>query len=314
MSGIGLDITDEGDVGDFLGVRIDKREDGSVELSQPHLIDSVLKDPRLDGDKVATKSTPAAPNKLPSKHSSSDDFDQSFDCRSTVGKLMHLGTTRLDCAFATNQCARFSANPKKEHGDAVRHLARHLAGTRDRGLMLKPDATKSFDAFVDADFCGTWDPTESDDPDTVRSRTGCCITYAGCPICWTSKLQTEHTLSSAESEYVALSEALRSVIPMMHIVQEMDKHRIKLNPDAPKIHCRVFEDNSGALEMATVHKHRPRTKHLGAKCHFFRRCATEKRVSMHKIGTEDQPSDTLTKPPSRELFERHRFTLMGWQC
>ena len=44
MQKIGLDITDEGDVGDFLGVRIDQREDGSVHLSQPHLIDSILKD------------------------------------------------------------------------------------------------------------------------------------------------------------------------------------------------------------------------------------------------------------------------------
>lgn len=114
---------------------------------------------------------------------------------------------------------------------------------------------------------------ESDDPDTVRSRTGYSITYARCPIYWTSKLQTEITMSSAESEYVALSEALGSVIPMMSTLEEMAKHKIQLNTQAPKKNCRVFEDSSGALEMATSHKYRPRTKHLGVKYHFFRRYA-----------------------------------------
>lgn len=312
MKEIGLDITDEGDVGDFLGVLINRKDDGTVHLSQPHLIDSILKDLRLDGPKTATKNTPAAPNKLLRKHLDSDDFDNSFDYRSVVGKLMYLGTTRTDCAFAINQCARFGSNPKKEHGDAVRYVARYLAGTRDKGIILQPDKSRSFDVYVDADFCGAWDPSEADDPDTARSRTGYCITYAGCPIYWTSRLQTEHTMSSTESEYIALSEALRSVIPMMSIVEEMSRHRIRLNVAAPQVHCKVFEDNSGALEMATIHKYRPRTKHLGVKYHFFRKYVVDKKVSIHKIGTEDQPADTLTKPLARELFEQHRKALMGW--
>ena len=36
---IGLDITDEGDIQDFLGIHIQKRPDGTIKLSQPHLID-----------------------------------------------------------------------------------------------------------------------------------------------------------------------------------------------------------------------------------------------------------------------------------
>jgi hypothetical protein len=33
----------------------------------------------------------------------------------------------------------------------------------------------------------------------------------------------------------------------------------------PKIHCKVFEDNAGAIEIANVPKMRPRTKHLNIK-------------------------------------------------
>jgi hypothetical protein len=162
-------------------------------LSQPHLIDSIRKDLPLDGGNITAKDTPAAPNKLLKRHSDSGAFDQSFDYRSVCGKLMYLSTTKLDCAFAINQCARFGANPKKEHGDAVHYLGRYLSGTREEGLILKPNRTSGFDMHVDADFCGAWDPSESEDPDTARSRSGYCIQYAGCPIYWASRLQGEHT-------------------------------------------------------------------------------------------------------------------------
>jgi hypothetical protein len=39
--------------------------------------------------------------------------------------------------------------------------------------------------------------------------------------------------------------------------------------DAPKIRCKIFEDNVGAVEMANVPKMHPCTKHLNIKYHFF---------------------------------------------
>ena len=39
-----LAITMEGDLADFLGVSIDRRPDGTIHLSQPHLIDQILED------------------------------------------------------------------------------------------------------------------------------------------------------------------------------------------------------------------------------------------------------------------------------
>jgi hypothetical protein len=37
-------VNDEGDLTDFLGVNIEKREDGTIKLSQPHLIDQIIED------------------------------------------------------------------------------------------------------------------------------------------------------------------------------------------------------------------------------------------------------------------------------
>jgi len=39
--------------------------------------------------------------------------------------------------------------------------------------------------------------------------------YAGYPMHWTSKMQTEIALSTTEAEYIALSQSMREVLPIM---------------------------------------------------------------------------------------------------
>jgi hypothetical protein len=43
---------------------------------------------------------------------------------------------------------------------------------------------------------------------------------AQCPITWSSKLQTLTALSTTDAVYIALSNALRYVIPLMEIMKE----------------------------------------------------------------------------------------------
>ena len=86
----GLDITEEGDLEDFLGVNIDKVDEETYHLSQPQLIDSVLKDLRLDGDNVSTRKTPAMSTKVIGSYPDSPAFDQHFHYRSVIGKLNYL--------------------------------------------------------------------------------------------------------------------------------------------------------------------------------------------------------------------------------
>jgi len=61
----GLDLTVKGDISDFLGVNIQCHQDGTVHLTQPHLIDSILKVLGLQADNDAkAKSMSAASSKL----------------------------------------------------------------------------------------------------------------------------------------------------------------------------------------------------------------------------------------------------------
>ena len=89
---------------------------------------------------------------------------------------------------------------------------------------------------------------------TSKSHSGLAIIYVGCPVTWASKLQMLTTLSTTEAEYIALSTACRELIPMLELTKEMHSHDIKSHPARLKIHCKVFEDNSGALEMACTPK------------------------------------------------------------
>jgi hypothetical protein len=98
----------------------------------------------------------------------------------------------------------------------------------------------------------------------------------------------------------------------MRLVRELSLTGFEMNNDLPKIHCRVFEDNSGALEMAKVHKFRPRTKHVNIKYHHLREAVENGEITIHTISTDDQIADKITKPLGESLLERFCGQLMGW--
>jgi hypothetical protein len=105
---------------------------------------------------------------------------------------------------------------------------------------------------------------------------------------------------------------LREAIPIMGILKEMKRLGFPVHSAKSKVHCRVFEDNSGALEMAKIHKYRPRTKHICTKLHHFRDYVARGEISIHPIDTKKQPADFLTKPLNEDLLKIHRYTVMGW--
>jgi hypothetical protein len=80
---------------------------------------------------------------------------------------------------------------------------------------------------------------------------------------------------------------------------------IPISIDKAAIHCRIFEDNSGAIEMAKVPKMRPRTKHLNIEYHHFRQHGQSGLLSIHAVSTNDQITDIFTKPLNETTFKIH---------
>ena len=305
----GLELTDEGEISDFLGVRVTSKDDKII-LTQEHLINQILTDLNFQPN-TKTKETPSSTSIL-KRQQHSPPHDNSFNYRSIIGKLGYLEKgCRPDISYITHQCARFAVHPTQDHAKAVRWIAKYLKSTKTKGIILNPNPNLGLEVYVDADFAGAWDKHDTPNPDTARSRHGYVIKYAGCPIIWKSQLQTEFALSTTEAEYTGMSYALRETIPMMEILKELEHHS-NLPSKTPTVKCRVFEDNSGAVEIASVHKYRPRTKHLNIRLHHFRDYVTNGLIKICKIDTDDQMADILTKPVQNPKFQTLRAKIMGW--
>jgi hypothetical protein len=101
-------------------------------------------------------------------------------------------------------------------------------------------------------------------------------------------------------------------IPIMWLLEEAYQHGVPVLITPPKIHCKVFEDNEGAIEIAKVPKMRPRTKHINIKYHHFREEVKKGNISIYHVGTKEQTADIFTKPLVDALFMKHREKMMGW--
>ena len=150
------------------------------------------------------------------------------------------------------------------------------------------------------------------DPSTSKSRSGWIIFYAGCPVSWASKLLSQVELYTTKAEkYIAMSQALRDIIPIMGLLQEMRERGFKVLCTEPYVYCKVFEDNSGALELARLPKLRPRTKHINVCYHHFCEHVRKGLIKIFPINTKDQVADVLTKPLAQNDFQRHRRSMCG---
>lgn len=305
-----FDLTDEGSIADYLGVKVTPQDDGSIKLSQPHLIQQIIDDIGFN-ERTSNKTTPAQSTTRLHRDLHGKARREEWHYRSIIGKLNFLEkSTRPDIAYAVHQCARFCNDPKMSHENATKRIVKYLVGTKDDGIYIRPNG-HSFDCWVDADFVGNWDRVNADvDPSTAKSRTGYIINYGGCPISWASKLQTDVALSTTEAEYTALSTSLREVIHLMQLVKEAHAMGWETYQGAPKVHCKVFEDNVGALVMAKLPKMRPRTKHLCTRMHHFREHVRDGSIDLEHVDTNDQIADMLTKPQPDALFLRQRPILM----
>ena len=186
-------------------------------------------------------------------------------------------------------------------------------GTKSMGLTMRPN-DNPLELWCDADFCGNWNQaTAGIDRSTAKSRTGFIILYAGCPLTWSSKMQTETALSTTEAEFIALSEGLRTTIPVMNLIEELREEKLVITNDVSKVRCRVFEDNTGAKTIAAVPKFRPRTKHINIKYWHFIEHVEKGMIDIISVKSEDQLADILTKPLPESDFIRLRALTLGIQ-
>ena len=115
----------------------------------------------------------------------------------TVGSLMYvMVATRPDISHVVGVVSRSMHNPGRSHWNAVKHVFRYLAGTKDHDILFCPNSTLGVVGYTDSDFAGC--------VDSRKSTTGYCFKFGNGAISWNSKLQECTTTSTTEAEYVAV--------------------------------------------------------------------------------------------------------------
>ena len=309
----GFALSIEKDVYAFLGVEFNiDPTTKKCSLTQTGLIDKIIKMAGMeDGNK---KYTPA--DKIPLGPCEDEPpHDESWSYASIFGCLNYLANnSRPDIQFAVHQCARYTHSPKKSHSQALKRIVRYLIGTRDKGLVLSPTKEITLDMYADADFAGMWNSNATEqDPVRVKSRSGHVILLGNCPLLWSSKLQTEIACSTLEAEFIALSSAMRDLIPARLILQVIGKALPLPVPEGALLKSTVFEDNNGCLTLATIPKMTPRSKHIAIKFFWFKsKVGPEHGIQIVKCDTKDMLADIFTKGLTSETFSALRALLMGW--
>ena len=126
----------------------------------------------------------------------------------------------------------------------MKRVVRYLKGVTSTGLPHSEDARNGDEltAHVDADHAG--------DMDKEYSTTGVVVCLAGAPIDWKSVKQTVVSVSTLESEYVALSKACLMVVYLRHLLKTTSSEQSAVTV--------VFEDNLGAVSTSRSNKITPR--------------------------------------------------------
>ena len=92
---------------------------------------------------------------------------------------------------------------------------------------------------------------DTDNPENTLSKTGYIIYYAGFQILWTSKLQTEIALSTAESKYITLTEVIRGVLPWINILTGK-KSVYPFHNLEPVIKCKIYDHKHFTLPCPRI--------------------------------------------------------------
>ena len=135
------------------------------------------------------------------------------------------------------------------------------------------------------------------------SVTGFVIFLLGCAITWKSKQQASVSLSSAESEYYALSEAAREI---KFVVQLLEAMHVKVKKP---VTCRI--DNIGAMFMAENITTSQRSKHIDIRARFVTKMIDDQELEIIFVKSEENLADGFTKNVNEKIYNEHVGVFMG---
>ena len=290
----------------------------TLKISMSNYIDKVLERFKMEG------CTPRPVPGFPEENLYAKSKPCDFKFRAAVGALQWLATTaRPDIAHSTNMLARAGSLPvTRSMRKCASFVFKYLAGTKHIGLEYSPEIerefnkvygeltehednkrmpvdqlTKPISLFTDASFGVVYK--------TLRSITGVTVYLHGMPIAWKTKVQTLHTSSTTESEWVALADGIE-FSQSVYGLQRFLVGRNEIEDNEGPIFCdnrsAVICGRKGPEGLEEIPK---KTRHIALR--YARVLEHAKRIWF--VPTDIQLADGLTKSTQRnpllQIFTRH---------
>ncbi|GKF43702.1 hypothetical protein Tco_0130254 [Tanacetum coccineum] len=190
------------------------------------------------------------------------------DYHSKIGSFMYLTSSRPDIVQAVCYRARYQARPIEKHLKEVKRNFRYLKGTINMGLWYLKDSGFELTAFSDSDCI-------------AMSAGG--IQFLGDKlVSWMSKKQDCTAMSSAEAEYVALSESCAQVIWMRTQLKDYGFNYNKI-----LLYC----DSQSAIAISCNPMQHSRTMHIHTRYHFINEHVENGIIELYFVRTEYQLAD-----------------------
>ena len=125
--------------------------------------------------------------------------------------LYLLKHSRPELSNPIRELSRCMSGPIEENMDEMYRVIKWVIDNPDVGWKCKPMVEFDEKGKILWKMSGISDATWGSNKEDGRSVTGYVLYFMGVPIAWKSKAQKHCSLSSSESEYIAISELVKEV-------------------------------------------------------------------------------------------------------
>lgn len=197
-----------GELNYFLGLQVKQTESG-IFVSQSTYARNLVK--RFDLETRKTARTPMSTTVKLSKYEEGTKVNKKL-YQAMIGSLLYLTASRPDLCLSVGLCARYQANPKVSHLQAVKCIIKYVKETLNYGMNYTVETNSNLACFCDADWTGSLDDR--------KSTSGRCFFLGNNIIVWHSKKQNCVSISTAEAEYIALGSCCTQLLWMQHMLED----------------------------------------------------------------------------------------------
>jgi len=293
---VSLDTTAES----FLGVHFNHLKDGSVLMTQPKLMQKVLKEyPKIE--RYVSKKHPYGP---PISTGYEDRYAQSPPCEQRkylrlLGLLLYLTKSRPDIMTAVSFGATRAHSPKEMDFRKLIYIVEYLRITPDKGHRIYRNEGQPIQLHctVDASYLLHADS---------KGHTGYTIGFYNEGTFYNrSAKQSLVSTSSTHAEMRAIFTLVKDIIYILSVCLEL-----QINLTMPAI---IMEDNSAVITVTTDESaYMKKCKHFLMLINYVREQVDLGLIKIFKIPGTQNMSDVLTKPNFNEKdFESKTDGILG---